>query len=983
MTVYSQTEINQENVQGKWIKEGSPYIINNNITILAGDTLEIDKGVQILFKENIKITVSGSIYANGESGDSITFSSFNENSRWKGIIYNSNQNNSKLTYCKIENAGKKTIEDGNLKFSNQAGGAMNLSGKAYVEISNCLVKNNCAIYGGAFYVDNSNVKIINTEICFNESSDGAAFYFGEKISNIITGCSIHNNISHANSCIYTSHQGYTSFVNNTIVKNTVLNEFGMIVQFNGTCYLTNTIIYHNSPVKIGNGYLLGYFLKIQNCDIENGISNIKPEGIPLSKFEYQNNIDVLPLFLDLDNNDFRLSKSPCINKGNTSVPSNDYQYDIIGNKRIFDEPNKLIDIGAYEYQGNLPNRPPVIKPIETKYLPKNSSLKVKVQFYDAEEKDHHTFTFTNNNTNVEVQITDTICNGFWGIVKAKNSWEGKCIIYLTVTDDSYSSNSTYKDTICFQIGKYIKGNYNSNLVLEDSAIVIGDITMEDSCITEILAGTKILFMDSYKIFINGKFNAVGNPEKKIIFNAQDTGSFEMYDILHDKGWGGIVIDSDLESDSIIFDYCIIKNTGLSEKNHNFNYTVEIDSTNNIFFNNCVFDSNYSFGICSGLTIRNSQNIYLKNCIFSDSYNYDANYLDVENSKIFIDSCSFLNSYLSKQGKLGDYSIKCKKSDITIKNSFFYNNQRYTLINSDFGKLEVYNCKFDSNHGQVVNAYHVEDDSLMLINNFVTNNITIGGQHLIELQAVDDMNSFIIGNIFAYNISLCNCSNMLGGVLTLGSGAFVANNTFVGNYQDDYGYTLIYNPFANHAIFNNIFWNNKNMLNVYYKGQNLSANNPNFKNNFFSNPNFKLTDSIDFNLKNGSECIDSGIVITSPFLPTLDIYGNPRVDTTNNIIDIGAMEYTKDVISGIQQEPVPSNNNLIYPNPVSDIIYFKENFRNFNYSIFNINGKLITKGIINSNNIKLKQLTPGVYFIFFKNAEFTYNSKFVKIINNSP
>jgi hypothetical protein len=74
LTVYSQTEINQDYVKGQWIKANSPYIINNDITILAGDILEIESGVKILFQDNIKMTVLGSIYANGAFEDSITFS---------------------------------------------------------------------------------------------------------------------------------------------------------------------------------------------------------------------------------------------------------------------------------------------------------------------------------------------------------------------------------------------------------------------------------------------------------------------------------------------------------------------------------------------------------------------------------------------------------------------------------------------------------------------------------------------------------------------------------------------------------------------------------------------------------------------------------------------------------------------------------------------------------------------------------------------
>lgn len=64
------------------------------------------------------------------------------------------------------------------------------------------------------------------------------------------------------------------------------------------------------------------------------------------------------------------------------------------------------------------------------------------------------------------------------------------------------------------------------------------------------------------------------------------------------------------------------------------------------------------------------------------------------------------------------------------------------------------------------------------------------------------------------------------------------------------------------------------------------------------------------------------------------------------------------------------NPLIYPNPTNDSLYFSDEVTEVydRYSIYGINGELITNRKIKSNQILINQLNAGLYFIKFSNKK---------------
>ncbi|MBN2175374.1 MAG: hypothetical protein JW731_14665 [Bacteroidales bacterium] len=90
VVLYTQTIVPGGNVAGLWDKQGSPYLIQNDISIL--DTLTIESGVEVIFENYAMFQVFGALYANGVYSDSIVFTVSdtsgyfnNSHSGWGGL----------------------------------------------------------------------------------------------------------------------------------------------------------------------------------------------------------------------------------------------------------------------------------------------------------------------------------------------------------------------------------------------------------------------------------------------------------------------------------------------------------------------------------------------------------------------------------------------------------------------------------------------------------------------------------------------------------------------------------------------------------------------------------------------------------------------------------------------------------------------------------------------------------------------------------
>lgn len=90
-------------VSGDWTVDGNPYDVMGDIVLRAGQTLNIEAGVQVRFISNSKFDVFGTLLANGELGDSITFRANNgQIGDYRWIKFEGGgANESILNYCII------------------------------------------------------------------------------------------------------------------------------------------------------------------------------------------------------------------------------------------------------------------------------------------------------------------------------------------------------------------------------------------------------------------------------------------------------------------------------------------------------------------------------------------------------------------------------------------------------------------------------------------------------------------------------------------------------------------------------------------------------------------------------------------------------------------------------------------------------------------------------------------------------------------
>lgn len=335
------------------------YVVSGDITVPEGETLIIEPGTTLKFKQDLNFIVRGSLYANGTANDSIVFQRLDNGVLWNGISVFPTAT-AEFSYVIIENAttsgifiaGNCSIDRSTIRNnSGDYGGGVGISivSQQLVFITNTQIYQNNANQGGGIYLGITTTAstaaerpvIANCLIYNNTANWGAGIYFylwfyGAPRSPLITNCTFSDNICPGGSSGILECDQDTYIP--TIVNNIISNNEGYGTKFNSSTqyfgfnnsFNNSSGNYFNPPANVGN----------------NVTTNVNGDSC-----DAYHNIQLNPLFVDGNNFDYHLlDESPCIDVGlNDSIYGG---FDFDGNTRIWDAHNygmAVVDMGPYEF----------------------------------------------------------------------------------------------------------------------------------------------------------------------------------------------------------------------------------------------------------------------------------------------------------------------------------------------------------------------------------------------------------------------------------------------------------------------------------------------------------------------------------------------------------------------------------------------------------------------------------------------------------
>ncbi len=375
-------------VSGIWLASGSPYRIEGDITIPAGETLTIEPGVVVSFQNWYKLTVNGTLLASGTSAEPILFTSADGSPGWVGIRFVDAPDGSLLDGVIVEKgraSGASPYDSGGGIYIRNASPTIRNSvirdnyakssgGGIYLESSNAVLEGNTiannqagqggSAYGGGIYMTNANAQLTGNVIRDNfvliAGSYTTPYGLGGGIYAANSNSTLRGNLIHGNA-VQGSNNRYArggalylqnanlDLIGNTITGNTVgsggtayiILEGGGVYVSQSTLTVVNSILWNDTPEEV---FVLdsgpASTITVAYSDVAGGEAGVATNNNASLNWQ-AGNITSDPRFTDAANADFTLqADSPAVDAGIA----------------FFEwESRVLVDLSPAEYNGNAPD----------------------------------------------------------------------------------------------------------------------------------------------------------------------------------------------------------------------------------------------------------------------------------------------------------------------------------------------------------------------------------------------------------------------------------------------------------------------------------------------------------------------------------------------------------------------------------------------------------------------------------------------------
>ncbi len=809
------TTVNGGNVSGYWSAAASPYFVEGDITVPAGEFLEIEAGTEVQFRGSYALHVYGTLLTMGSETGQILFTCNDTGTGWKGIRMYDTADESRLNYTTIQYA----------KSTNNGGGLFLDDCDAI--ISNCYIHHNYLManntLGAGVYTNEGTPVFINTTISEN-SSTYEVESLGMCCSSpeaMIIGCRIINNQNMndnqrrvgglyirggdkynesipivANTIIANNRVGSDAggmriggaveFVNCVIANNHVEdnddndNGGGIYKKGSKRANFYNSIIYGNSTNgNIGHEVYVDPedgALYFEYCSIRNRTNSSYVYG-PVSWGP--GNITSSPGF---DSNYAISSSSGCIDAGNPNmidalIPPG------LGESRA--------DMGAFggEANGVFENRY-LVTPIIADFHMLNIGF--------SREKVFHVYNLTENVAICSIESPDnqdiTVSESFVSIDPYSKV---EVIVNWTPTITGSMNEVIVFDFEGVQVPKSIFGESLNSGNLESDVYgiltishcpyhVVGDIVIPYSQELIIDPGVQLLFDGNYKIDVYGSLIANGTENEQVTITREGSNTWK--GIRFHNSNGNTLNHTNLSNANkvLVDDYDDIERQGAALHLISSELGMRgchIHNNKSAARGGALFVDELSF-------IRISDCLIENNCIYVPDFDtYDdetfggAIYFD--HSEAVIENTTFNSNYIqgdystdNDQADLEGGAIWCNASAIDINNCNFINNmiessyydaQLYGgAINAKSSTVNISSCSFVGNH----------------LNMSAVNNVfkrVEGGAICNDSGAdINVLNSYFEGNYAVVNDANPR-SRAYGGAIE--DANIVIGCTFIGNYVD--------------------------------------------------------------------------------------------------------------------------------------------------------------------------------------------------------